>query len=57
MEKATCPHCGASGHAVASNDGRMWKYTCERCKAIFIVDTKTGESAPIGGGIKRPDLR
>lgn len=41
MKRIQCPYCGFMGHAVSSNDGRYWKYICERCRKIFVVDSKT----------------
>lgn len=35
MSTATCPHCGFTAHKVCSDDGKHWKYVCERCKAVF----------------------
>ena len=35
MGTVTCPNCGFTAHKVCSDDGKHWKYVCERCKAIF----------------------
>lgn len=37
MSIVTCPHCGGKAHKLCS-DGRRWKYTCERCGSIFVVN-------------------
>ena len=38
MEKVRCPYCGFIAHRVCSNDGVHWRYICERCHRIFVVD-------------------
>ena len=35
MSTVTCPRCGFTAHKVCSDDGKHWKYVCERCKAVF----------------------
>ena len=32
----TCPYCGFRAHKLCSQDGKLWKYICERCNSIFI---------------------
>jgi len=38
MENKTCPKCGFTAHPLCSYGSGSWKYVCERCKYIFIVD-------------------
>ena len=39
MNKETCPMCGFQAH-MASSDGKIIVYVCERCKNIFKVVKK-----------------
>lgn len=32
----TCPYCGFTARPLCSNDGRIWKYVCNRCKKVFV---------------------
>lgn len=43
MQKVSCPYCGYPSRAMSSQDGQYWKYVCERCGKIFVVDAKTGK--------------
>ncbi len=38
MEKVRCPYCGFIARKVGSDDGVHWRYICERCQRIFMVD-------------------
>lgn len=40
MNKETCPRCGFLAHRICSNDGKHWKYVCERCEFVFCKDER-----------------
>lgn len=32
---ATCPVCGFTARKLASEDGKNWRYVCNKCGTIF----------------------
>ena len=36
MSVVECPKCGFVSRKLCSNDGKVWKYICNRCSYIFI---------------------
>lgn len=38
IHNVTCPYCGFKAHKLCSQDGKSWKYICERCNSIFVEE-------------------
>ena len=43
----TCPYCGFTARPLCSNDGRIWKYICNRRKKVFVALVVLTVAAPV----------